>query len=112
MPAGCSSAAASSSALTLPAERRDLDRLRPEADVRQPEPPADDPAVPEQALDLVRMRRRADVEVFRPPAEQQVADAAADEVGDVVVLVQPVQHLERVGVDLLPRDRVLARAAR
>ena len=91
----------------LPSERGDLDRLGPEPDVGETEPAADDPAVPEQPLDLVRMRRRADVEVLRPAAEQQVADAAADEVGDVVVLVQPVQHLQRVGVDLLARDRVL-----
>ena len=55
-----------------------------ELDVRQAEAPADDPAVPEELLDLLGVRRRADVEVFGPPAEQQVADAAADEVGDVI----------------------------
>ena len=38
-------------------ERRDLDRLGAELDVRQPEPAADDPAVPEQLLDLVRDAR-------------------------------------------------------
>ncbi len=53
------------------------------------------------------MRRRADVEVLRPAAEQQVADAAADEVGDVVGLAQPVEHLERVGIDVAARERVL-----
>ena len=53
------------------------------------------------------MRGRADVEVLRPAPEQQVADAAADEVGDVVVLMEPVEHLQRVGVDLAARDRVL-----
>ena len=68
----------------LPAERRDLDGLRAETHVGETEAPADDPAVPEQPLDLVRMRRGADVEVLRPPAEQQVADAAADEIGDVI----------------------------
>ena len=78
----------SSVRVDLPAERRDLDRLRAELDVREPEAPPDDPAVAEQLLDLVRMRRGADVEVLRPAAEQQVADAAADEVRDVVVLVQ------------------------
>ena len=77
--------------------------------MRQPEPAADDPAVPEQPLDLVRVRRRADVEVLRPPAEQEVADAAADEVGDVIVLVQPVEHLQRVGVDLLREIECSAR---
>ena len=63
------------------AERRDLDRLGAEAHVRQAEAAADDPAVPEQLLDLVRVRSSADVEVLRPPAEQQVAHAAAHEVG-------------------------------
>ena len=53
------------------------------------------------------MRRRADVEVLRPAAEQQVADAAADEIGDVVGLPQPVENLQRVGIDVAARDRVL-----
>ena len=79
----------------------------PELDVGQPEPPADDPAVAEELLDLVRMRRRADVEILRPAAEQQVAHAAADQIGDVVVLVQPVQDLEGVGIDVAAGDRVL-----
>src|SRR6185503_14764040 len=65
----------------LPSERGDLDRRGPEPDVGETEPASDDPAVPEQALDLVRMRRGADVEVLRPALQQQVADAAADEVG-------------------------------
>ena len=91
----------------LAAEGGDLDGLGAEPDVREPEAPADDPAVPEQPLDLVRMRGRADVEVLRPAAEQQVADAAADEVGDVVVLVEPVENLQRVRVDLFAGDRVL-----
>ncbi len=88
-------------------ERGDFDRLRPEADVGQPETASDDPAVPEEPLDLVRMRRGADVEVLRTPAEQQIAHAAADEVGDVFVLVQPVEDFQRVGVDLAAGERVL-----
>ena len=72
----------------LPPERGHLDRFRAELDVGESEPPSDDPAVAEQLLDLVRVRRRADVEVLGPAAEQQVAHAAADEVGDVVVLVE------------------------
>src|SRR6185503_11812962 len=70
-------------------------------------PPADNPAVPEQFLDLMRVRRRADVEVFRPPAQKQVADAAADEVGDVIGLAEPVEHFEGVGIDVAARERVL-----
>ena len=88
----------------LAAESRHLDRLRPELDVGEPEPAADDPAVPKELLDLMGMRRRADVEVLRPAVEQQVPNAAADEVGDVVVLVQPVKNLECVGIDLATGD--------
>ena len=40
-------------------------------------------------------------------AEQQVAHAAADEVGDVIELAQAVENLQRVGVDVAARDRVL-----
>ena len=81
------------------AERRHLDGLVAELHVREPEPPADDPAVPEQLLDLIRMRRGADVEVLGPAAEQQIAHAAADEIRGVVRLVQPREHLERIGID-------------
>ena len=91
----------------LPAERRHLDRLLPELDVRETEAAADDPAVAEEALDLVRVGRRADVEVLGAAAEQQVPDAAADEVGDVVELPQPVEDFEGVWIDVLARERVL-----
>ena len=86
----------------LAAECRDLDDFRPELHVRQPKAAADDPAVPEKALDLIRVRGGADVEVFRRAAEQQIPHAAADQIGDMVELPQPVQDLERVGVDVLP----------
>ena len=32
--------------------------------------------------------------------EQQIANAAADEIGDVTVLMETVEDLERVGIDL------------
>jgi hypothetical protein len=91
----------------LPTERRDLDRLRPELHVHQPEAAADDPAVAEEALDLVRVRGGPDVEVLRPPSEQQIAHAAADEERPVLVLVEPRQHLQRVRVDHRSRDRMV-----
>ena len=96
----------------LAAEGRDLDRLRPEPHVRQAEAPADDPAVLEERLDLVGMRRRADVEVLRAPAEQQVADAAADEIRDVAVLMEAIEDFERVGIDLRSGERVRGSLAR
>ena len=93
--------------LHLPAERGDLDDLLPELDVREPEAAADDPAVAEELLDLIGMRRRADVEILGPAAEQQIAHAAADEVGDVIGLAQPVEDLQGIGVDVAARERVL-----
>ena len=50
------------------------------------------------------MRRRADVEVLGPAIQQQVANAAADQIGDVVVLVEPVEDLESVGIDVCRRE--------
>ncbi len=90
----------------LPPERRDLDGLGAELDVRQPEPAADDPAVAKELLDLVGMGGRPDVEVFRTSFEQQVTNAPTDEVRDVIMLVEPVKDLESVGIDLATGDRV------
>ena len=81
------------------AERRDLDDLQPELDVGQAKPPADDPAVPEEPLDLRGVGVGADVEVLRLAPEQQVPHAAADQVGDVVGLLESVQDAEGVRVD-------------
>ncbi len=90
-----------------PPERRHLDRLRPELDVREPEASADDPAVPEQPLHLIGMSRRADVEVLRPPIQQQIPHAAANQVHHVFVLPQPVQDLQCVRIDLSAGERML-----
>ena len=90
----------------MTAKGRDFEGLGPELHVRQAKPPADNPAVPEQLLDLMRMGRRADVEVFRPAPEQEIPHAAADQVRDVVVLVEPVQHFQRVRVDVSAGNRV------
>ena len=91
----------------LPPEGGDLDHFRAEPDVRQAEPPPDDETVPEEFLDLARVRARADVEVFRPTSENQVADAAADEVCDVAVLLQAIEHPQRVRVDIPARNRMV-----
>jgi hypothetical protein len=69
--------------------------------MRKPKTAADDPAVAKQPLDLIRVRGGADIKILRPTAEEEVAHAAADEVGDVVVLVEPVQHPQRFRIDLL-----------
>src|SRR5205085_1102927 len=90
----------------LPPERRHLDGLETEPDVRQTEAAADYPAVPEEAFDLIRVGVGADIEIFWPAPEQQVPYAAPDQVCGVVALMEPVEDLQRVGIDLLARDRV------
>ena len=65
--------------LGLAAEGRDLDHLATEAHVAQPEAPAHDEAVAEQALHLGRVGRRADVEVLGLAPEQEVAHSSAHE---------------------------------
>ena len=97
--------------LSLPrdvlAEGRDLDGLGAELDVRETEPPADDPAVPEEPFDLIGMRIGADVEVFRPAAQQQIADAAAYEIGDVTLLLEPLKDAKSVRINVPARDRMI-----
>ena len=75
--------------------------------MREAEAAPDDEAVAEELAHLLRVGARADVEVLRRPLEQQVAHAAADQVGDEAVVLQAVEDLERVGVDVLARDVVL-----
>ena len=93
--------------IDLAAERRHLDRLGSELDVGEAEAAADDPAVAEELLDLVGMGRRPDIEVLGAAAEQEVPDAAADQIRRISVFVQPVQDLEGVGINVATRDRVL-----
>ena len=92
----------------LLAERRDLDRLGAEADVRQPEAATDDPAVAEEALDVVRMSARPDIEVLRTTMEEQIAYAAPYEIGLEIGGVQAIEDAEGIGVDVLPREAMFA----
>ena len=85
------------------AERGHLDDLAAEEHVREPEAPADEPAVAEGALDLLRQRAGRDVEVLRGNPEQQVAHAATDEESLVTGFAQAVQHAQRIGRDRGPR---------
>ena len=104
--AAASISGVSSLRLDQPPERGDLDRLGPELDVGESKPPSDDPAVAKELLDLMRVRGRADVEVLGPASEEQVAHAAADQVGDVVVLVELIEDFEGTGIDVSARNRV------
>jgi hypothetical protein len=49
---------------------------------------------------IQQLRKSADVEILGAPAEHQVPHAAAHQVGHEPVLAQPVQDLERVGIDV------------
>ena len=52
------------------------------------------------------MGRRPDVEILWLAAEEQVANAAADEVGDVLAVAEPVQNFQGIRVDVASRQRV------
>ena len=56
------------------------------------------------------MGGRADVEVLWAAGRAAVAHAAADEIGDVFVLMQAVEDLERVGIDLFRESECAARS--
>jgi hypothetical protein len=79
--------------------------------MREAEAPADQPAVAEQPLDGLGMGVRPDVEVLGLAPEEQIADAAPDQVRLVAGRRQAVENLERVRIDPLARDRVLAAGA-
>ena len=89
------------------AEGGDLDIVLAEEDVDQAKAPPDKPRVAEQIAHLLRMRRSRDVEILGPPPDHQVAHAAADQVGGVAGVDQPVEHLEHARVDIAARDRML-----
>src|SRR5262249_22952242 len=87
----------------------DLDDLAPrEEDVGEPEPPPDQAAVAEEPPDRLGVGVGPDVEVLGSPGEQQVPDAAADEVCLVSGAGEPVEDLQCIRVDLAAGDRVLA----
>jgi hypothetical protein len=85
----------------------DLDNLRAEAHVSEPESPANEPRASKQALDLLGLGVGHDVEVLGFAAKQQIPDAAAHEVGFEARLLQCVENLEGAATDVGPRDRVI-----
>jgi len=87
-----------------------FDHVTTKDDVGQAETAADEAAVAEQRLDLLRRRVGGDVEILGGLPEQQVTDAAADQVGLIAPLVQAIEHLEGILADLFARNRVLVTA--
>ena len=90
--------------LRVAAEGRGLDLLLAEADQREAEAAPDDEGVAEEPLDLARAGVGRHVEVLGRAAEEDVADAAADEIRDEAGVVEAVQDGERVGVDVARGD--------
>ena len=82
------------------AKCRHLDDLVPEADVREPEAPADQPAVSKQPPHLFGRRIRRNVEVLRDDPDQEVAHASADEEGLVARVPEAIENLEGVAGNL------------
>ena len=82
--------------------------LQRRPDVREAETAADDPAIAEQALHFVGVRAGPDVEVLRATPQQQIAYAAPYEVGLETGGVEAIEHLERIGIDVLTREGMFA----
>ena len=95
-------------------EGGDLDDLAAaEEHVREAEAPADDAAVAEERAHVFGAGAGRDVEVLRASAEEEVADAAADEVRLEAAALEAANDLGGVGVDaLFVEDDVVADEAR
>jgi hypothetical protein len=86
------------------AEGGGLDDVRPVGHVHQPEAPADDAAVGEQALGRARMGRGGHVEVLGPAAQEQIAHATAHQVRLVAMSLQSRDDAQCVLVQRLGGD--------
>ena len=91
----------------LGTKSRDLDDLRPEAHVCEPEAAADQPAVAEQVAHILGQRIGRDVEILRLDADQDVAHATTDQEGLIAGIAQPVQHFQGAAGNLRSGDRML-----
>jgi hypothetical protein len=87
-------------------EGGNLDDLVMEVNMGKTEPATDKPAVAEGLLHFVGRGVRGDVKVLRLPAQEQVPYAAADQVGEVSLLLETVEHAKGVGTDPLAGDGV------
>jgi hypothetical protein len=89
------------------AEGGHLDDLAAIDHVRQPEAPADQPAVAEQRLHLLGRGVGGHVEILGVAADQQVAHRATHQVALETAFAQPVEHAQGVGADVLAGYAVL-----
>jgi hypothetical protein len=88
------------------AEGRDFDDLAVlEVDVCETKAPSDDSAIAKEALDLSGRGRRSQVEIFGATVEQQIAHAPANQIRAVIEARQPLNDLDRIGVEVPAGDR-------
>ena len=59
-----------------------------------------------ETFDFVRVSGCADIEILWLSAQKQIADTPSDEIRPVVMLLEPVENLQRIGIDLFAGDRV------
>ncbi len=90
------------------AEGRDFQHLATYTHMGDSETPSDQPRAPEQVFDLFRRGTGCHVEIFGLFFEEQVADAAADQQGLEACLVERIGHFQRLRLNVVPGDAVLA----
>jgi hypothetical protein len=74
--------------------------------VRQPEAPPDQTAIAEQPPHFLGQRVGRNVEILGMAADDDVAHAAADQERLEARFLEAIQHAQRVGGNVRPRDRV------
>ena len=94
----------------IAAEGRHFDDLAAEVHMHQLEAATDHPRVAKLGADLLGRGAGGNVEILGLYADQQVAHAAADQVGLVAGFLQTVHHAHRVAAELAAMQRMLARA--
>jgi len=67
--------------------------------VREPEAASDQAAVTKELLDFFRVSVGSDVKILGFPAEQKIANAAADQIGLIAAILEPIEDLECVFAD-------------
>ncbi len=94
--------------LRIAAEGRGFNLLVAEADQNKTKAAADHKRVSEKALDLARAGVRRNIKVLGRPSEQDVADAAADEIRREPRVMETMDHRQGVRIDV-PRRYLGAR---
>lgn len=89
------------------AKRGDFHNLAAEVDMRQPEAPANQAAIPKESFDFLGMGIGRDVKVLGVTTKNQIPDAAADQVSLETGTLESIEDFDSIGIDALPRDRML-----